>query len=192
MSIFPVTPSRKAIHGKGRAELHVFGDNAHFAELSYTYPLKLLSPRATTAGENEAAERVAILYSMTYGGGLIGGDRVELSLELKERAKLVLLTQVCMSFRFDDIEKLTPCLVGVYQGLPIETQSKIVLGQCKSRLVGLGGATHTAKDVGTSRTLSLPRPAARSRHPFPRGVIFANANFPACRTKHDCRYVASQ
>lgn len=96
MSSLLVIPSRKAIHGKGRAELHVYGDNAHFAELSYTYPLKLLSPRLTTAGENEAAQRVAILYSLTYGGGLIGGDRVELLLDVKARAKLVLLTQVCI------------------------------------------------------------------------------------------------
>ncbi|KIM33855.1 hypothetical protein M408DRAFT_60481 [Serendipita vermifera MAFF 305830] len=93
MSTLLVIPSRKAIYGKGRAELNVCGDNVHFAELSYTYPLKLLSPRPTTAGENEAAQRVAILYSLTYGGGLIGGDRVELSLDVKAQAKMVLLTQ---------------------------------------------------------------------------------------------------
>ncbi|PVG04526.1 UreD-domain-containing protein [Serendipita vermifera] len=88
-----IGPLRKAVHGKGRAELRVFGDNAHFSELSYTYPLKLLSPRSTTAASNEAAQRVAILYSLSYGGGLISGDRIELSLDVKEAAKLVLLTQ---------------------------------------------------------------------------------------------------
>ncbi|KAG8799258.1 hypothetical protein FRC17_007184 [Serendipita sp. 399] len=86
-------PPRKVVQGKGRAEVHVFGDNAHFSELSYTYPLKLLSPRQTTAARDAAAQRVAILYNLTYGGGLIGGDRVELSLDVKPDAKLVLLTQ---------------------------------------------------------------------------------------------------
>jgi urease accessory protein len=126
MSILSVIPSRKAIHGKGRAELHVFGDNAHFAELSYTYPLKLLSPRATTAGENEAAERVAILYSLTYGGGLIGGDRVELSLDLKDRAKLVLLTQVCTFLTINVIQGLNLRLVGVHEDISLQTQPKII------------------------------------------------------------------
>ncbi|KAG8842810.1 hypothetical protein FRB91_003909 [Serendipita sp. 411] len=88
-----VIPSRKAVQGTGRAEIHVFGANVHFSELSYTYPLKLLSPRQTTAARDEAAQRVAILYNLTYGGGLIGGDRVELSLNIKPDAKLVLLTQ---------------------------------------------------------------------------------------------------
>jgi urease accessory protein len=95
MSLVPVTPLRKAVHGSGRAELHAFGDNAHFAELSYTYPLKLLSPRSSTAVQDEAAQRVAMLYNLTYGGGLIGGDCVELSLDVKTGAKLLLLTQVC-------------------------------------------------------------------------------------------------
>jgi len=61
--------------------------------LSYTYPLKLLSPRSSTAVQDEAAQRVAILYSLTYGGGLIGGDRIELSLDVKTGTKLLLLTQ---------------------------------------------------------------------------------------------------
>jgi hypothetical protein len=97
--IVSIGPLRKAVHGKGRAELRVFGDNAHFSDLSYTYPLKLLSPRSTTAAQNEAAQRVAILYSLSYGGGLISGDRIELSLDVKEAAKLLLLTQVRILFK---------------------------------------------------------------------------------------------
>ena len=128
MSTLLVIPARKAIHGKGRAELHIYGDNAHFTELSYTYPLKLLSPRATTAGENEAAQRVAILYSLTYGGGLIGGDRVELSLDLKARAKLVLLTQVCHSHMIMIQRDLFLHLVGIHQDLSIQTRSTVVVG----------------------------------------------------------------
>jgi urease accessory protein len=89
-----IVPTRKAVHGKGRAELHVFGDNASFKELSYTYPLKLLSPRSITAAQDESGARVAILYCLSYGGGLIGGDRIELTLDVKPAAKLLLLTQV--------------------------------------------------------------------------------------------------
>lgn len=39
-------------------------------------------------------ERLAILYNLSYGGGLIGGDQLSLSLELARDVKLLFLTQV--------------------------------------------------------------------------------------------------
>lgn len=73
--------------GTGRISLSRYGPDAVFSELSSTYPLKLLSPRITHAG-------VALVYLMTYGGGLVSGDQVTLSVDVSLGATLVLLSQV--------------------------------------------------------------------------------------------------
>lgn len=60
---------------------------AHVDELEYSYPLKLIVPaRRFLAG-------VQGVYVLSYGGGLVGGDRVRLKVDVRERATLVMLTQ---------------------------------------------------------------------------------------------------
>ena len=78
--------SQNAGHGKITAQMH--NDRVVFPVLSYTYPLKLLSPRMQQEG-------VAVVYMMTYGGGLVGGDHIFLSVNIEQDARLVLLSQVC-------------------------------------------------------------------------------------------------
>ncbi|KAK0456673.1 UreD urease accessory protein-domain-containing protein [Armillaria borealis] len=72
--------------GGGRISLSCHGSAAVFSELSSTYPLKLLSPRIAEDG-------VAVVYILTYGGGLVSGDQVNLSVDIGEKAKLVILSQ---------------------------------------------------------------------------------------------------
>jgi len=78
--------SQNAGHGRITAQMH--SNQVVFPVLSYTYPLKLLSPRMEQEG-------VAVVYMMTYGGGLVGGDRIFLSINIEQDARLVLLSQVC-------------------------------------------------------------------------------------------------
>ena len=80
--------SQNAGHGKITAQMH--NDRVVFPVLSYTYPLKLLSPRMQQEG-------VAVVYMMTYGGGLVGGDHISISVNIEQDARLVLLSQVCFS-----------------------------------------------------------------------------------------------
>jgi len=75
--------------GGGRVVVHLHGSKAVFSELSSTYPLKLLSPRIEQ-------DRVAVAYILTYGGGLVGGDRVDLVVIVGAGVTLVLLSQVCL------------------------------------------------------------------------------------------------
>jgi len=75
-------------HGKITAQIH--NNQVVFPVLSYAYPLKLLSLRMHQEG-------VALVYMMTYGGGLVGGDRISLSINIEQGARLVLLSQVCLS-----------------------------------------------------------------------------------------------
>jgi urease accessory protein len=73
--------------GGGRIALSSYGSNAVFSELSSTYPLKLLSPRISQGG-------IAVVYILSYGGGLVGGDQVNLSVDIDTGTALVLLSQV--------------------------------------------------------------------------------------------------
>ncbi|GAA5980065.1 hypothetical protein JCM10908_001519 [Rhodotorula pacifica] len=60
---------------------------AHVDGLQYSYPLKLIVPaRRFLPG-------VQCVYVLSYGGGLVAGDRVRLKVEVRERSTLVMLTQ---------------------------------------------------------------------------------------------------
>lgn len=71
-------------HGNITAQIH--SNRVVFPVLSYTYPLKLLSPRLQQDG-------VAIVYMITYGGGLVSGDCISLSVNIEQDAQLVFLSQ---------------------------------------------------------------------------------------------------
>ncbi|KAG8905561.1 hypothetical protein FRB99_008666 [Tulasnella sp. 403] len=89
-------PRRRSIHGSGRAVLQALGRDAVFSELSYTYPLKLVSPKI------DAQNPVAIAYILSYGGGLISGDQIDITFEIGSGAVLQLLTQVNLRLSFVD------------------------------------------------------------------------------------------
>lgn len=73
--------------GNGRIVLEAVGDEAVFSQLSYAYPLKLLSPRL-------GSERpVGAAYVLNYGGGLVGGDEIALEIDVRAGTRLLLLTQ---------------------------------------------------------------------------------------------------
>ncbi|KAK5705996.1 hypothetical protein LTR17_021158 [Elasticomyces elasticus] len=59
---------------------------------SYQYPLKLISP-APSRTEGEARHLVHTVYLLTYGGGLVAGDAIELTVILEPTTRLILLTQ---------------------------------------------------------------------------------------------------
>lgn len=55
--------------------------------MSYQYPLKLISPSPKT-------DQLSVLvFLLSYGGGLVGGDQVNLSVEVQPSAKLSIVTQ---------------------------------------------------------------------------------------------------
>ncbi|KAJ9668307.1 hypothetical protein H2201_001737 [Coniosporium apollinis] len=69
--------------------------------LSYQYPLKLIAPSAialpsTSSSVSEIPPYPTFVHSvflLTYGGGLVAGDTVELNLNLDRSTRLLLLTQ---------------------------------------------------------------------------------------------------
>lgn len=58
----------------------------------YQYPLKLIAPDPhISAGPSH--HTVTLVFLLTYGGGLVGGDKISLNVSLEENTRLVLVTQ---------------------------------------------------------------------------------------------------
>ncbi|KAI8980703.1 UreD-domain-containing protein [Trametes punicea] len=72
--------------GHGRVVVRNDGFQNVFSELSAAYPLKLLSPSLPSSN-------LSIVYMLSYGGGLVGGDRMQMTAEVLDGARLALLSQ---------------------------------------------------------------------------------------------------
>jgi urease accessory protein len=55
--------------------------------ITYQYPLKLISP------SRPPEERSVLVFLLSYGGGLVGGDTVNINIEVQSRARLSIVTQ---------------------------------------------------------------------------------------------------
>ena len=55
--------------------------------IAFQYPLKLVSPSPS------AGQKSVLVFLLTYGGGLVGGDQVHLVIDVKPNAKLSIVTQ---------------------------------------------------------------------------------------------------
>lgn len=82
-------PKSSSVPGEGRiiAKLLPGGGNGIEA-ISYQYPLKLISPTSPTGGQKSV-----LVFLLSYGGGLVGGDAVNLSIRVQPGANLSLVTQ---------------------------------------------------------------------------------------------------
>lgn len=57
---------------------------------TYQYPLKLIAPDPHDSNEGK---HVTVAFLLTYGGGLVGGDQINLKIQLENDTRLALLTQ---------------------------------------------------------------------------------------------------
>ncbi|KAL2753901.1 hypothetical protein ACRALDRAFT_1062873 [Sodiomyces alcalophilus JCM 7366] len=55
--------------------------------VTYRYPLKLISPTPT------ADQKSTVVFLLSYGGGLVGGDSIQLAVEVTQNTKLSVVTQ---------------------------------------------------------------------------------------------------
>ena len=62
-------------------------DISGLATITYQYPLKLISPSPA------ASQKSVLVFLLTYGGGLVGGDQVHLQIKVQPKAKLSIVTQ---------------------------------------------------------------------------------------------------
>ena len=127
--------------GQGRIICASHGSSVVFTELSATYPLKLLSPRL---------DNVAIVYVLSYGGGLINGDHVKLNVDVTDGCRLLLLSQV----GYRTSEPVTTLTLAIHEG-----STKVFKTRPGDRLsTRLGQPVHAAPNVTTSVTEATVAP----------------------------------
>ena len=83
-----MTTNSKPLPGYGQIVYHVFPSTTRpsFSTFRASYPIKLLTPKVHSP-------YLAAVYIITYGGGMVSGDSVSLSVESHPNVNLMLLTQ---------------------------------------------------------------------------------------------------
>lgn len=82
-------PKSSSVPGDGRIVAKILpGGGNGLESISYQYPLKLISPTSPTGGQKSV-----LVFILSYGGGLVGGDAVNLSIHVQAGANLSLVTQ---------------------------------------------------------------------------------------------------
>ncbi|KAI0600409.1 UreD urease accessory protein-domain-containing protein [Biscogniauxia sp. FL1348] len=85
ISPFPKSSSKP---GEGHIVVKLAPNKTSALEsITYQYPLKLISPSSS------ADQGSVLVFLLSYGGGLVGGDRVNLSVEVQSNARLSIVTQ---------------------------------------------------------------------------------------------------
>ena len=86
-----VFAASKSTPGNGDIVLALFPPGRQILQsCTYQYPLKLIAPDPHTVGDGR---HVTVVFLLTYGGGLVGGDQINLKGDLQNSTRLVLLTQ---------------------------------------------------------------------------------------------------
>jgi urease accessory protein len=81
-------PKSSSAPGEGHLVVQLLPNGISGLEtITYQYPLKLISPSPT------AAQKSILVFLLTYGGGLVGGDQVKLQITVQPKAKLSIVTQ---------------------------------------------------------------------------------------------------
>ncbi|KAK2590520.1 hypothetical protein QQS21_011806 [Conoideocrella luteorostrata] len=82
-------PKSTSVPGEGHIVARILpGGGNGLESISYQYPLKLISPTSPTGGQKSV-----LVFLLSYGGGLVGGDAVNLSIHVQSKASLSLVTQ---------------------------------------------------------------------------------------------------
>lgn len=81
-------PKSSSVAGEGRIVARLLPQGVSGLEtFTYQYPLKLITP------SRPSETKSVLVFLLSYGGGLVGGDVVNLSVDVRTRAKLALVTQ---------------------------------------------------------------------------------------------------
>lgn len=83
----PFPPSSSA-PGEGLLVVHLLPHSiSALSTMTFQYPLKLISPSPS------AEQKSVLVFLLSYGGGLVGGDQVHLKIDVNPNAKLSIVTQ---------------------------------------------------------------------------------------------------
>ena len=92
MPISPFAPSASS-PGVGNIRVATLPPRKQILKaFDYQYPLKLIAPDPHLS-TGPSCHTVTLVFLLTYGGGLVGGDKISLDVSLEESTRLVLVTQ---------------------------------------------------------------------------------------------------
>ncbi|KAK0121521.1 hypothetical protein ONS95_009812 [Cadophora gregata] len=81
-------PASSSAPGEGHLIVQLLPQKlSGLSKISFQYPLKLISPSPSPS------QKSVLVFLLTYGGGLVGGDQVHLTIEVQSDAKLSVVTQ---------------------------------------------------------------------------------------------------
>ncbi|KAJ2906608.1 putative urease accessory protein [Zalerion maritima] len=81
-------PKSTSVAGEGRVVVKPQPNGTPGVEtITYQYPLKLISPSA------KPNQKSVLVFLLSYGGGLVGGDQVSLEIDIQPEARLSIATQ---------------------------------------------------------------------------------------------------
>ncbi|EPE30850.1 hypothetical protein GLAREA_03817 [Glarea lozoyensis ATCC 20868] len=81
-------PSSSSAPGEGKLVVALAPQKVSaLSAMTFQYPLKLISPSPTSY------QKSVLVFLLTYGGGLVGGDQVNLSITVGDASKLSMVTQ---------------------------------------------------------------------------------------------------
>ncbi|KAK4192915.1 putative urease accessory protein [Podospora australis] len=81
-------PKSSSAPGEGRIIAKLLPEGISGLEaFTYQYPLKLISP------SRPSEDQSVLVFLLSYGGGLVAGDNVNLKVDVQPRAKLTIVTQ---------------------------------------------------------------------------------------------------
>lgn len=81
-------PASSSSPGEGKLVVQLLPHNVSaLSTITFQYPLKLISPSPSSH------QKSVLVFLLTYGGGLVGGDQVHLTIHVKPNAKLSIVTQ---------------------------------------------------------------------------------------------------
>lgn len=81
-------PQSASSAGKGKVVVRLQPNGYSGLEvITYQYPLKLISPAASPH------QKSVLIFLLSYGGGLVGGDEIDLTIEINQSSKLSIVTQ---------------------------------------------------------------------------------------------------
>ncbi|KAG6181125.1 hypothetical protein E4U27_002491 [Claviceps purpurea] len=82
-------PKSSSTPGEGKIVTKILPSGRHGLEaIAYQYPLKLISPTSSIGGQKSA-----LVFLLSYGGGLVAGDAINLTIRVQSKANLSLVTQ---------------------------------------------------------------------------------------------------
>jgi urease accessory protein len=194
--------------GQGELVLSKLGTERQvLSTLSFEYPLKLISPRSP-------GQPCTSVFMMSYGGGLVGGDQIHLSVNVQTECKLALLTQgstkifkqsdksssgltsqilhvkidkrACLVLIPDPIQPFGDSCYQQYQSFEIDQEADLILLDWVNSGRPAHGETWSLKSFQSRNDIYIPSETSTQKRLLLRDTLILNADVANSMSPFEC------